>query len=82
MESYEEFMAKSDEELVAAYNVSKNNATRTTSQWYLDELSRRRTDRATDALVQLTKRLTWLTVAIAVLTAVGAAASIIAAFNA
>jgi len=51
-------------------------------QWYLDELTRRRADRATDALVRLTRQLAWLAVVIAVLTALGAAASVYAALAA
>jgi hypothetical protein len=48
-------------------------------QWYLDELVRRRTDRATERLVRLTRQLAVLTLVITVLTAVGAGASIYAA---
>ena len=78
MESYEELTGYTDDQLVKIFNSDRQNVT-VGKQWYLDELSRRRTDRASEALVRLTKQLARLTVLIAILTAVGAAASIVAA---
>jgi len=78
MESYEELTGYSDGQVIAIFNEGRQNVS-VGKQWYLDELTQRRTDRATDALVRLTRRLALLTVLIAILTAVGTAASVIAA---
>jgi hypothetical protein len=80
MESYEELTGYTDEQLVEIFNGDRHNVV-VGKQWYLDELSRRRTDHASEALVRLTRQLALLTVLIAILTAVGAAASIIAALR-
>jgi cytoskeletal protein RodZ len=81
MRTYAEFMAMTDDELIADFDSGAEHVV-VGKQWTLDELVRRRQDRATDALQTLTSRLLWLTVAIAALTAVGAAASVIAALKA
>lgn len=81
MESYEELAALTDAELVAIFDQDRHNVV-VGKQWYLDELTRRRADRATDALVRLTRQLAWLTFVIAALTAVGAAASVYVALAA
>ena len=78
MESYEELTSYTDDQLVEIFNRDRHNVV-VGKQWYLDELSRRRTDRASEALVGLTKQLAFLTVLIAILTALGAVASIVAA---
>lgn len=78
MESYGELKALTDDQLVEIFDRDRQNIV-VGKQWYLDELTRRRADRASDAMVRLTKQLAWLTVVIAVLTALGAAASVIAA---
>jgi hypothetical protein len=80
MESYEELTGYSDEQLIQIFNADRQHVV-VGKQWYVDELTRRRTDRASEALVRLTKQLAWLTVLIAALTAVGAAASVIAALR-
>lgn len=81
MESYEELTNLTDAELIAKFDKDRQYVV-VGKEWYLDELTRRRTDRATDALLGLTRQLTWLTVVIAGLTAVGAAASVYAALAA
>jgi hypothetical protein len=80
MESYEELTGLTDEQLIAIFNQDRQNIS-VGKQWYLDEITRRRTDRATEALVRLTRQLAALTVVIALLTAVGAAASVVAALR-
>lgn len=80
MESYEELTGFTDEQLIAIFNQDRQHVS-AGKQWYLDEIARRRTDRATEALVRLTRQLAVLTVAIAHLTAVGAAASVVAALR-
>lgn len=77
MESYEELTGYTDEELVEIFNRDRHNVV-VGKQWYLDELTRRRTDRASEALVRLTRQLAILTILIAILTAVGVAASVMA----
>ncbi len=77
-ESYEELTGFTDEQLIAIFNQDRQHVS-VGKQWYLDEITRRRTDRATEASVRLTRQLAVLTVAIALLTAVGAAASVVAA---
>ena len=77
MESYEQLTAMTDEDLIAVFNQGREHVV-VGKQWYLDEITRRRTDRATEALVRLTKQLTILTWLIAGLTAVGATASVFA----
>lgn len=79
MESWEELNAMTDEQLVARFNATRANVS-VGLQWWLDELVRRRADRATDALVRLTNVLTWLTVILAVLTALSTAAVIYGEF--
>ena len=81
MESYEELTGYSDEQLVEIFDRNRQQVS-VGKQWYIDELSRRRTDRATDAMIALTRQLTFLTWAIAVLTAIGATASVFAAITA
>jgi uncharacterized ferritin-like protein (DUF455 family) len=80
MESCEELTGFTDEQLIAIFNQDRQHVS-VGKQWYLDEISRRRTDRATEAMVRLTRQLAVLTVAIALLTAVGAAASVVAALR-
>jgi hypothetical protein len=77
VESYEELTGYSDQQLIEIFNADRQNIV-VGKQWYLDEISRRRTDRASEAMVKLTQQLTFLTWAIALLTAVGAGASILA----
>jgi hypothetical protein len=57
MESYEELTGFTDEQLIAVFNQDRQNVS-VGKQWYLDEITRRRTDRATEALVRLTSN--WL----------------------
>lgn len=78
MESYEELTSFTDDQLIEIFNRDRGNVV-VGKQWYLDELTRRRADRASEALVRLTRQLALLTVVIATLTAVGVAASIVAA---
>ncbi len=78
MESYEELTGFSDEQLIATFNAGRDQVV-VGKQWYLDELVRRRQDRASKALERLTRRLFWLTVAIATLTALGTGAAVVAA---
>ena len=80
MESYETLTAYSDDELIAIFNGGREHVV-VGKQWYLDELVRRRTDRASEALVRLTRQLAVLTVLITALTAVGVAASVYAALE-
>jgi hypothetical protein len=80
MESYEELTGVTDEQLIAVFDQDRQNVS-VGKQWYLDENTRRRTDRATEALVRLTRQLAVLTVVITLLTAVGAAASVVAALS-
>jgi hypothetical protein len=80
MESYEELTAFTDDQLIAIFNRDRQNVN-VGKQWYIDEITRRRTDRATEALVRLTRQLAVLTVVIALLTAVGAVASVVAALR-
>lgn len=80
MESYEELTGCTDQQLIAIFNADRQHVV-VGKQWYLDELTRRRTDRASDAVVRLTRQLAMLTVVIAALTAVGAVASVIAALR-
>lgn len=67
MESYEELAGYSDQELIETFNADRQNIV-VGRQWYLDEISRRRTDRASEALVKLTQQLTFSTRTIALLT--------------
>jgi hypothetical protein len=80
MESYEELTGLTDEQLIAIFNQDRQNVS-VGKQWYIDEITRRRTDRASEALVRLTRQLAALTVVIALLTAVGAAAAVVAALR-
>jgi len=80
MESYEELTGLTDEQLITIFNQDRQNVS-VGKQWYIDEITRRRTDRATEALVRLTRQLAALTVVIALLTAVGAAAAVVAALR-
>lgn len=50
MESYEELSALTDAQVIAIFDQGRQNID-VGKQWYLDELTRRRADRATDALV-------------------------------
>ena len=77
MESYEELTSMTDEQLIAVFDADRHNVV-VGKQWYLDEMTRRRTDRASEALVKLTRQLALLTVLIAVLTAGGTVASVLA----
>jgi hypothetical protein len=77
MESYEQLTSMTDEQLIAVFNADRQHVS-TGKQWYLDEITRRRTDRATEALVRLTKQLALLTWLIAALTAAGATTSVLA----
>jgi hypothetical protein len=80
MEKYAKLTGMSDDELIGLFDAIGGTYS-PNPQWYLDELTRRRTDRASDALKRLTRTLTKLTWLIAVLTAIGVAASLIAAFK-
>ena len=80
MERYEELTDFRDEQLIAIFNQDRQNVS-AGKQWFIDEITRRRTDRATEALVGLTRQLAVLTVVIALLTAVGATASVVAALR-
>lgn len=72
-------MRKTDAELIRLYDASSGNASRETSRWYLDELVRRRSDKATKAIVELTVVLTRLTITLVVLTLVSTVAAVIVA---
>lgn len=76
MESYEQLRTMTDEQLIAIFDEGRQNVS-VGKQWYLDEITRRRADRATEALVKLTKRLATFTYVIAALTAVAAIASVL-----
>lgn len=78
MESYEELKGYTDHQLVEIFDSGREQVV-VGKQWYLDELSRRRTDRASETIVRLTRQVALLTVVIAILTAIGVAASVVAA---
>src|SRR4051812_13828899 len=81
MRRYAEFIAMTDEELIADFDSGAEHVV-VGKQWTLDERVGGRQARATGALQGLTGGLFWLPVATGLLTAVGAAASIVAALKA
>jgi len=74
---YAELKAMTDDELIIRHDAAAANTVYGV-QWYVDELSRRRADKATEALVRLTAVLNWLTVVVALFTAASTAATIYA----
>lgn len=73
MESWETLNKLTDEEIIERFNAGRESVV-VGKQWWLDELVRRRADKATDALIRLTRVLAVLTVAVLVMTAASTAA--------
>ena len=80
--SYEALIAMSEFELIKQYEIARVSDTAHDMDWFLDEIVRRRQDRATDAMVRLTGHITQLTVLLVLLTVLGTCAAIYAAIRA
>ncbi len=68
-ESYEQLVAMTDDEIRSRYDYLARDTTLGLG-FYREELHRRAVDRQTETLVSLTRGIFWLTVCVAVLTAV------------
>jgi hypothetical protein len=77
--SYETLTAMSEVDLINQYEIARASDTAHDMDWFLDEIVRRRQDRATDAMIELTGHITKLTVVLVVLTVIGTSAAIYAA---
>lgn len=75
--SYEEMRKMPDAELVALHDRMAGSTT-PSLDGYREEIARRETERSNDALLGLTKQLTYLTWAVVVLTVITAGCSIAA----
>jgi len=73
--NYQELRKVSDEELIKAHD-AKSVSTEGGVNYYLDELRRRDAARQGDRLEDMTRKILWLTVCIAVLTVVVTLATI------
>jgi hypothetical protein len=71
---WSELQTMSDEDLIDRYNRAAEN-TSVGTRFYLEELNRRAATRQTDEIVKLTRWITWLTVAVVILTVVVLAVS-------
>ena len=59
-----------DEQIIAEHDRKAHGTTSVDIDYYLNELQRREQNRQTETIVKYTRRMLWLTVSVAILTAI------------